>query len=98
MNEEVTQSTQEYRVFKYSLNETVELPVGSKIINLVRKEDGVFLYALVPSDVDILFDEKKETHKFLVIPTGGIVNMQNARYVDTYILDNYYAFHVFEVI
>lgn len=80
------------KVLKFPLANRIAIPTGAKILSLQSKSDGDFLYALVPDDV-----EEKETHYFVIVPTGVSFDADNTHYVGSYIEDNFYIYHVFEV-
>lgn len=79
-------------IYKFPVFPVVQLPKGSKVISVQSKEDGEFLYAQVP-----VGEKETETHFFRILATGDPFRPDGARYIGSFILADYYIYHVYEV-
>lgn len=87
-------------IYKYTLSneacirpQVVEMPWVCEIINVVKKSDGVFLYALVETETGT--DCRR---KFRVYGTGWQIKEENIKYINSFLIDDYEIYHVFEVL
>ena len=84
------------KIYKYKLDNIVELPSGAKILTVLAKTDGVFVYAQIPPNTD----GTTQTHKLMIVPTGAEFECTDGamNYINSVVVDNYYVFHIYEVI
>lgn len=80
-------------IYKYRLAPEIELPKGATILGCYAKSDGEFLYASVPTNTDEI-----ENRKFAVLSTGEQFDEDKMKaYIGSFILDDYYIYHVYEM-
>lgn len=82
-----------YKVFKYPLANSIDLPKGSVVLSAVSKSDGCFIYAQVPQGV-----EETERHRFCILPTGMEFHADEMKYIGTVIEVDYFAWHIYELL
>ena len=88
------------RIYKYELNnmafsepQIIEMPWCAKIVNIVKKVDGVFLYALI--DTELGYDCPR---KFRIYGTGWDIREEKVKYINSFLIGDYEIYHVVEVL
>lgn len=85
-------------IYKYPIKMTgveqiIELPKGSEVVNFVKKIDGIFLYAIVD-----LNEQTTENRKFVVCGTGWPIRCENYKFIGSILLTEYEIYHLLEVV
>ncbi|MFY0516379.1 DUF7352 domain-containing protein [Lysinibacillus sp. UGB7] len=90
------------KVHKYTLephsSNIFELPLNSKVLSMQVQHGNIVVYIALVLDSSGNIAQKKETHKFHVIPTGVSVplDLETIQYLNTaMLLDGDLMLHVF---
>lgn len=87
-----------HTIYKYKLqtlhNQTIEMPVNSKILCAKKQGEDICLWALV----EVVNRDIKEPVKLHIFGTGwDIENYEDLEYIGTFFVDSgTYVFHIFK--
>jgi len=80
------------RIYKYKLENSVEMPIGAKILSIQMQNNRPYIWALVDTDVECEF------RHFEIIGTGhNFPEADNFTYINTF-QDGPFVWHIFELI
>lgn len=77
-------------IYKYEVKDKVELPKGANILSVQIKEDVIFLWAEV--DTEVCF----ESRRFLIVGTGHRFPTGKLKYIGTVQQYGIYVWHIYE--
>jgi len=80
------------RIYKYKLEDSVEMPIGAKILSIQMQNNRPYIWALVDTDAECEF------RHFEIIGTGhDFPEADNFTYINTF-QDGPFVWHIFELI
>lgn len=80
------------KIYKYEIEQTIEMPVGAEILTIQLQHDIPNLWAVVDTEI-----EEKETRNFAIVGTGHAMEDGDMKYIGTFqLFDGGFVGHVFE--
>ena len=86
-------------IYKYPLKystqliQSVVMPIGARVIHCAMQGTSPTMWAEIGLDA---LKEGQEVRKFLLYPTGGIINADKSIHIGT-VLDRDFVWHIYEV-
>lgn len=81
-------------IYKYPILlidfQTLLLPLGAEVINIINKLDGIYLYAIVDSN-----EKTMCSISIRIYPTGHSTIHDDYEYFTTIVLDDIFVWHIF---
>ena len=81
------------KIYNYPVKDemTLNLRAGARVISIMTKENQPYIWVEIPDEGEI------EERKFQIFGTGWPIN-DEVSYVGSYVEDDYFVWHLYEVI